>query len=71
MSHATDLDFEDLPRMTRDALAAIAKANLVETLETRRCGEDFFETSVWSVRQRMTEAYLLGVEHARRDAASD
>lgn len=69
MSHATQPDFEDLDHQAREALVAIAKANLIETLETRRCGDDFFETAVWSVRQRMTDAYLLGVEHGRRAAA--
>jgi phosphopantetheinyl transferase (holo-ACP synthase) len=44
-------------------IAKIAKEELfLETLETRRSGEDFHEHAVWCIKEALVKAYQAGLE---------
>lgn len=46
-------------------LTRISRENLLfDTLESKRCGEDFREVAVWCVRQALIDAYQAGFEAA-------
>ena len=48
-------------------LTKIAKEELfLDTLETRRCGEDFREQAVWCIKEALTRAYKAGLEEGKK-----
>ena len=48
-------------------LTKIAKEELfLDTLETRKCGDDFREQAVWCIKEALTKAYQAGLEAGRK-----
>ena len=45
----------------QEIIAQIAKEELaLDTLETRKCGDDFTEQAVWCIKEALTRAYQAG-----------
>ncbi len=45
----------------QETIAQIVIEELVlETLETRKCGDDFTEQAVWCIKEALTRAYQAG-----------
>ncbi len=50
-----------IDRNMQEAIAQIAIEELgLETLETRKCGDDFTEQAVWCIKEALTRAYQAG-----------
>jgi hypothetical protein len=48
-------------------IAQIAKEELfLDTLETRRNGDDFHEHAVWCIKEALTKAYQAGLESGKK-----
>ena len=52
----------------QEIIAQIAIEELgLETLETRKCGEDFKEQAVWCIKEALTKAYQAGLEAGKEN----
>ncbi len=50
----------------QETIAQIAQEELgLETLETRKCGDDFTEQAVWCIKEALTRAYQAGCTAAK------
>jgi len=55
----------------KKTLERIAKEHLfLDTLETRRCSDDFKEQAVWSIRAALEAAYKAGAELSPREQSA-
>ncbi len=53
-------------RNMQETIAKIAIEELgLETLETRKCGDDFTEQAVWCIKEALTRAYQAGLAAAK------
>jgi transcriptional regulator with XRE-family HTH domain len=59
---------EALEKIARENIPSLSIRVLMNGLDTMgNDAEDFFETSVWSIKEALVEAYLLGKKDAERD----
>lgn len=59
---------EALEKIARENIPALRSRVLLNGLDTMGDdAEDFFETAVWSIKEALVEAYLLGKKDAERD----
>ncbi len=57
-----------IDRNMQETIAKIAKEELsLETLETRKCGDDFTEQAVWCIKEALTRAYNAGIKAAKEN----
>ncbi len=55
-----------IDKKMQEIIAQIALEELgLETLETRKCGDDFTEQAVWCIKEALTRAYNAGIEAAK------
>lgn len=59
---------EALEKIARENIPALSLRVHMNGLDTMgNDAEDFFETSVWSIKEALVAAYLLGKKDAERD----